>query len=402
MENGQILINTLFAGSYLSEQKNIGHEFINLFRDDNGDNYLYITPGGTVDDKKYSVKSILFAKHVEGKTTIEILAKAEKLATVDVPPDDIKYAGVSLKQIFEDNIYHGKVDPGVYYTYKAGKIRLPKNGTRIIVTIDDDFKVEDIDTRLIKLHSGTKAINPQTGRKYFFQEEDPRAYSELQELLDNDIYWESENTTEKIISDGSTRKIAPTFLEIIRKEDDELVFSNLLAYYFRYNRPIFQKFAKEVLGVSGFAPRFELVRESNNNIDLWIEDDKHVLVIENKIKSGLNGLKDDNYSQLNKYQEYTEGRIHDPENDSYQKESYYYIFTPDYNQIDVSKYKLEKPYKIINYSIIYNFFCDNAASFMDEKFFSDFLKGLKNHTMSMSELNFNIMRSRLLEKINRV
>ena len=296
MKNGQILINTLFAGSYLSEQKNIGHEFINLFRDDNGNNYLYITPGGTVDDKKYSVKSVLFAKHVEGKTTIEILAKAEDLAAVDTSPDEIKYAGASLKQIFEDNIYHGKTDPGVYCTYKANKIRLPKSGTRIIVTIDKDFKSNDDNVRLIRLHSKVKAINPQTGRKYFFQEEDPKAYSELQELLDNDNYWESENTTERIISDGSTSKMAPTFLEIIRKEDDELVFSNLLAYYFQYNRTVFQKFAKEILGITDFAPRFELIRESNNNIDLWIEAEKHVLVIENKIKSGLNGLKDNNYS----------------------------------------------------------------------------------------------------------
>lgn len=401
MENGQILINTLFAGSYLSEQKNIGHEFINLFRDDNDNNYLYITPGGTVDDKKYSVKSILFAKHVEGKTTIEILAKAEDLAAVDTSPDEIKYAGASLKQIFEDNIYHGETDPGVYCTYKANKIRLPKSGTRIIVTIDKDFKSNDDNVRLIRLHSKVKAINPQTGRKYFFQEEDPKAYSELQELLDNDNYWESENTTERIISDGSTSKIAPTFLEIIRKEDDELVFSNLLAYYFQYNRAVFQKFAKEILGITDFAPRFELIRESNNNIDLWIEDEKHVLVIENKIKSGLNGLKDDNYSQLNKYQEYTEELISNPESESYGKKGYYFIFTPNYNQIDTSKYNLKNPYKTINYSTIYNFFYDNAVNFMDEKFFSDFLKGLKNHTMSISELNFSIMRSRLLEKINR-
>lgn len=400
MEKGQILINTLFAGSYLSEQKNIGHEFVNLFKDDDDDNYLYITPSGTVDDKKYSIKSVLFAQHVEGKTTVEILAKAEELTAVDKTPDEIKYAGTSLRQIFENNIYHGKVDPGIYCTYKATRLRLPKSGTKIIVTIDENFEASDASVRLIRLHTKAKAINPQTGRKYFFQEEDQRAYSELQELLDDDSYWEPENTTEKIIFDGSTRAVAPTFLEIIRKEDDELVFSNLLAYYFQYNRAVFQKFAKEVLGIAGFARRFELMRE-NNNIDLWVEDEKHVLVIENKIKSGLNGLKDDSYSQLNKYQEYTEGRISNPEDDSYQKESRYYIFTPDYNQIDISKYGLAKPYKAVNYSTIHKFFCDNAVDFVGEKYFSDFLGGLRNHTMSMSELNFSIMRSRLLEKINR-
>lgn len=32
---GEILINQLFAGAYLQEGTNIGHEVINLFRDDN-------------------------------------------------------------------------------------------------------------------------------------------------------------------------------------------------------------------------------------------------------------------------------------------------------------------------------------------------------------------------------
>ena len=32
----EILINQLFAGEYLNEGENIGHEVINLFRDDDG------------------------------------------------------------------------------------------------------------------------------------------------------------------------------------------------------------------------------------------------------------------------------------------------------------------------------------------------------------------------------
>ena len=39
MRNDEILINQLFAGSYLNEGANIGHEVINLFKDDNGQNY---------------------------------------------------------------------------------------------------------------------------------------------------------------------------------------------------------------------------------------------------------------------------------------------------------------------------------------------------------------------------
>ena len=38
----EILINQLFAGSYLQEGTNIGHEIINIFRDDNDENYLFM------------------------------------------------------------------------------------------------------------------------------------------------------------------------------------------------------------------------------------------------------------------------------------------------------------------------------------------------------------------------
>ena len=174
-----------------------------------------------------------------------------------------------------------------------------------------------------------------------------------------------------------------------------------MAYYFQYNKAIFRKFVREILGVDDLRPRFDIIRESNNNIDLWIEDDNNVFVIENKIKSGINGIKDDGYSQLNKYQEYTEKRISNPDDDAYGKISHYYIFTPNYNHIDTSKYNLAKPYTIITYKDIYDFFRKNAANFLEDKYFSDFLKGLKNHTVSISELNFSIMRARFLEKINR-
>ncbi len=39
----ELLINQLFAGRYLDEGENIGHEVINLFKDDEGNNNLFIT-----------------------------------------------------------------------------------------------------------------------------------------------------------------------------------------------------------------------------------------------------------------------------------------------------------------------------------------------------------------------
>lgn len=72
----------MYAGSYLDEDENIGHEVINLFRDDNGSNYIYINHYGDINAKSNdSVEAILLVKHVE-KGVLEVVAKAEDLQQV--------------------------------------------------------------------------------------------------------------------------------------------------------------------------------------------------------------------------------------------------------------------------------------------------------------------------------
>ena len=171
MRNDEILINQLFAGSYLNEGANIGHEVINLFKDDNGQNYLYITPGGKVDSS-HSVKSVIFVRNIEGKTTVEVIAKAEKLCPIDVAPNDVKYADTPISNVFSDNIYHGKSDSSIFFTYRTDKIRLPRKNTRILLTINDEFKPNDDTICLIRLHSNSKAISNQSGRKYYSAQDD--------------------------------------------------------------------------------------------------------------------------------------------------------------------------------------------------------------------------------------
>ena len=46
----EILLNIMYTGSYL-QNDNIGHEDINLFKDDNGNSYIYVLPFGTMDQK---------------------------------------------------------------------------------------------------------------------------------------------------------------------------------------------------------------------------------------------------------------------------------------------------------------------------------------------------------------
>lgn len=175
-----------------------------------------------------------------------------------------------------------------------------------------------------------------------------------------------------------------------------MIFSNLLSYYFNFDHKMFVKFAKEVLGISDMSCVFKTVRESMQNIDLWIEDEKQVLVIENKIKSGLNGKTGKGKTQLDKYFEYTQKYIKEHNI----REAHYFIFVPDYNVIPLCDSDMKKHYKIVTYSEIYKFFKKYAAQYINDKYFADFLSGLQKHTMTLSELQFSIMRSRFLEKVN--
>lgn len=394
---GEILINQLFAGSYLQEGTNIGHEVINIFRDDNDKNYLFITPSGNV--KEHIVDKVLFVQNIKARETMEVVMKAEGLIKTTV--DEIRkifYAGVNIVDIFNKNIYHGESDAAsieAMATFQAKDVRFPANGKRIILTVDENYETEDENVILILLDTDKRRIVGQGMRTYLSNESYPLIYNKIKKLFEDDLLWDDINTTQKMITDGSYARSSISFLEIIRKENDELIISNLLAYYFNYDHRLFVKFVKDVLGINQFDVSFEIIRESMGNIDLWIRDKKHIIVIENKIKSGLNGKTEDGKNQLNKYYKFTESYKQD--NDI--EETYYYIFVPDYNDISIND-DIKEKYRVVYYSEIYDFFRKNAAEYLADKYFPDFLNGLKNQTMTLSELRFSIMRSRFLEKIN--
>ena len=76
-EKDTILINIMYTGDYTN--KNIGHEIINLYKTDEGENYIYISPYGKLADDKYGrVSTVLLARPAE-KGQLEIIAKADDL-----------------------------------------------------------------------------------------------------------------------------------------------------------------------------------------------------------------------------------------------------------------------------------------------------------------------------------
>ena len=109
-----ILINQLYTGTYLEEGYNVGHEVINMIPTKDNEHYLYITPKGTIKDKKKAdkIESVIFVQRISKGEVYEIVGIATELTHTNKECEDgrhkddenIKYGNnsinASLKDIF--------------------------------------------------------------------------------------------------------------------------------------------------------------------------------------------------------------------------------------------------------------------------------------------------------------
>lgn len=409
----EILLNIMYTGTYLEDENaNIGHEIINLFKADNGNNYIYILPYGSMSKKHNDkIKSILLVKRCSSKI-IEIIAKATDLKQVAyiqeaftkderqsqhqfqldyLDKNKITYGGLKQYKICEHNKGN---DECIYVTFKANCIR--KASKPIYITTDksnfDCYFMEDVEH-----------FPSQSPKMYI--KEGTKGFDVLEGIINDDTLWEDKNTTPKVQEILNKRKnkneSANNFIDIIQKQNDELVFSNLFKYIFDANPSVFSKFAKEVLGIDNFSSNFCTLREKEN-IDLLLLSNDKAIVIENKIKSNINGICERHdigsklvQSQLADYHKYVE------KNHS-EKERYYFIFAPNYNHIKLENYKCGEYYKLIEFSKIYKFFEKNKSLYKKIPYFSEFLYALKKHIKSIDSSHEEIMHERFADAILKI
>lgn len=408
----EIIINKMYNGNYLLEGGNIGHEIINLYKADDGKNYIYLNSQGTIDlSHGDNILTVLMVRKTV-TNTYKILAKAEGVRILDfadsrLPRQEryqgqlalgLTYDGVKLVDIFDQNVFHGSIEEekNVYTTFVADKVIKPKDQ----LYITDDASLGRDNT--IYIHT-VKGFGSQTLREYYNEIDKPESFADLNQIIENSELWEDADTTQKI---SELPKILKdpyfNFLNIIRKEDDELVFSNMFAYYFNQNREAFSRFAREVLHVD-IQPDFVIKREKRN-IDLLISDEKHVVAIENKIKSSINGVDERHdinsdlvQSQLNKYFEYITA------DDEYStKKPNCYVFLPNHNRIDLSRFSCGDKYTVVYYREIYRFFDANKGLFEDVPYFDDFIHAMYKHTKDIDNDLEEEMQRRFLVAIHKV
>lgn len=425
-----ILINKMCTGSYTVS--NVGHEIINYFKDDNGDNYIYILPyGGMAKEKDDRIDTIILTSSLSNNR-VEILAvieidengqihKGGDRGTEEIHREQLKelknvtYGGATLEQIFKYNI---KNDEAIYVTFKAKNILKPKDNVKVYISNNKD---DNSDERIIKVE---KSLPSSSLKGYFIKDEKNKKsltneifhdYDKIKGFInDNREKLFETMVTPKIdkekIKNFKVENINMNYLQLIEKEDEEQIYTNLFYYWLNCNNLI-DEFIKEKLNIED---KFELKKEKkvkHGRMDLFAISKDKAIIIENKIQSGLNGIdKEEETTQLGKY---VNDIIKDYEIKA--NEIYGMIFVPDYNfefltrEIqELEKEEIVNNYNIIKYSELFEFFNKKEIVQRLKKdlyfngYYNDFLRCIKNHTFSnISEKNRTEMERKFVYAIKK-
>lgn len=489
LEEPVIILNRMYVGDYLGE--NLGHEVINLIKCDNGNHYIYVNPYGTVNEELYrrdveTIKNdvILLTRlvNISGiNDTVEVLAKAtgcelcakkemqelfdnkvdykkqDKLTKAKkrheineqyMQTNEIKYGGVFLNEIFSNNDYDGRTnDSAMFVTYKVDKIVKPKK--RIYISkeelnektksfLEKDEQGNEIG-EVFWLNQNSNKDDKKDKYKpygtelktYFKKSEKKHAFGILNKIIDTKDNWENntiEETTEDILENYKPQR--HNLIDIIHKTRDELTYSNLLAYMLMQEplKASFCSFFREKYSVN-LSKNYVVAREEGN-IDILIQDNKNIIVIENKIKSDINGWKTENKNsesvtnQLHKYMHYVYGDIwdktcyiEDKDNRylSIKKNRYFFVLKPNYNNLsktsineeiedfekkNVKNSGIERKgeYKIISYADLYNHFKDKECNVT---YFNEFKSAIERHSYDVDNIQEHQMFERFVEIVKK-
>jgi len=387
-----ILLNNLFNGEYIKEK--IGGEIINLYQSDNGNHYIYVNPYGNID-KKWDdrIKHILFIRSV-GNGVVKIIGKAEietQISRSAIRKVNAEIDYFQKQYIDENNITYGNVKvyelgswSNYFVTFKAKNVYKAKTDIYLTTNINEAYLNNSIFTL-----KNIGRINNQSQKLYI--EPDNINYEVLEKIIQNKNFWE-ENKVGKVDL-SKWKKNNESFLSIIKKENDELVNSNLLAYFLETDRIFWNDFIKKVLEIpneSVISGNPVITRESVGNIDLLIEVGECAIIIENKIKSGINAKNINGYSQLEKYVKKANEYFR-----SSNRTLYFYILRPDYNNEDYTKFNEGNRYIEIKYSKIYEIIKNRKI----DLYFEEFKRVVEKHSTEYNNELFELMNDRFIEKI---
>ena len=202
--------------------------------------------------------------------------------------------------------------------------------------------------------------NFQRNKGYIYDDKDPDDYKNLITLIEDSI----KNGT---LKEFTPRKVSPsqigqsnankTFIDLIKQEYNEQIYTNILHSILEQG-DLFKRFCGNFKNFKTFnsTDNFKVFRETkvvDGRMDICAESDSKRVIIENKINSGLNGLRPaDNTTQLSIYYRWGKEKPTEP---------LCFVVAPDYRTAEIKREIPNKDphmasiYKIIPYSEIADF-----------------------------------------------
>lgn len=379
----------MYSGDYL-KKGNLGHEVINLYKSDNGNNYIYIMSDGKFNlQYRDRIGCVLLVREIS-KLCFEILGKATGLETIYgnekymdqmayIRDNNITYAGVPLSNIFIGDDYQD-----ICITFKADKVVRPKNATFVQYT---KGLFEDMPT-LTGINSG------RSPKQYVIPENHDRAHKVLSDIVDNNDMWGDEVG---YVDTKDTSDLLPhTIFDICGITHYELAHSKAIGNLLKSDREFADKFVRLLLGIEeGVVGNYTVVMETEQHIDIFITDEAKSIIIENKIKSGINGITIDKTNGSTKTQ--LETYYEAAQKEFGGKAIYAYLLCPDYNNIVISN----SNYKKILYSTLHSIMIEHPA-YKNDSNFKIITDAFKRHTLKYDNSLYAEMKRKFLERLSQL
>lgn len=361
-----ILLNKLFLGGWLDKQGNIGHEIIDFLLTDEGEHYVYNNPLGVcpkdiwiegtkfpqLKEEKYLGRYMVLTSEKRGKEfdILYVIELAEKLHRFSAPTDKTKLRGIQ-KKIQQDIIKNRDIKYNGKYLYD-----IYKNDDSLYLTFKGE-KMYKADTHITFKET---THNFQRNKGYIYDDKDPDDYKKLITLIKDSIKngtlkaFNPRNVSTSQIGQSNANK---TFIDLIKQEYNEQIYTNILHSILEQGE-LFIHFCDKFRNDKSFnlTDNFKVFRETkvvNGRMDICAESDNQRVIIENKINSGLNGLRPaDNTTQLSIYYRWGKEKPTDP---------LCFVVAPNCRKAEIEReIKKEDPnmaniYKIIPYSEIADF-----------------------------------------------
>ncbi len=418
LKKNVIILNKMFLGGWLNQEGKIGHEVIDILTTDEGKHYAYNLPHGACpveiicDENEKNQKSKYLAKYLvlttgtkteksgENKendkhsfSILYVLELKEKLHDFSCPKSEGKLKEIRKKIkgiIDKKSITYG--DEKLYDIYK--------DDSSLLLT----FEVKKVYKAQHPIHITTK-YNFKRNKGYLYSDTQETDYDNLFKKIENSI--KNQDLTEysmKISNNLNAGIQSKTFLDLVGVVDSELAYSNILHSVLSHKNMLAEFCNKFKVGNNFDDGTFTIYKEKSINIskdergrmDICAESENQRIVIENKVHSGLNGIKTNNEkyttTQLTTYYE-------NWAYDKFAQENRYkkplcFITVPTFRVSDIEKeieVGMKDKWTIVTYEKIAEFIQDEKSNFKGyiyERFLDDIIAAFNNFSNAKNKEDF--------------